>query len=284
MKILFISIAVVSLLISNAFCGAKTEHEKSTDSLKDAIKVSPSKDNLLLALPDISKNLTGGEVIVCSQKGNDGKYTLFYSSVSGGATSEVLSGERESNTRKMFNSVSAMKAGSWMGYDFNYQKNGKDIPMKSRIFPVSESVICVLVWPISGLTDDISFGMDMAKVAPSTAPVVAAPLISPAAPMQQSQDKAVPVDGASAQIPPAENPAANQTTPPVTSPVAPASPPAADPAAVPPPVPEAAPAPADPAAVPPAAAPDPAAVPAAVPESCSCASPSCSLKEEGNDS
>jgi hypothetical protein len=207
MRILFISIAIVSLLVSDAFCGAKIEHEKSTVALKDAIRVSPSKDNLLLALPDISKNLTGGEVIVCSQKGSDGKYTLFYSSVSGGTTSEILSGERETSARKMFNSVSAMKAGDWMGVDFNYQKNGKDIPMKSHVFPVNESIICALVWPASGLTDDISFGMDMAKVAPSTSPVVATPLISPSAPMQQSQDKTVSADTASAPPPAPADPA-----------------------------------------------------------------------------
>jgi|CryBogDrversion2_8_1035294.scaffolds.fasta_scaffold00437_3 hypothetical protein len=228
MKILFISIAIVSLLVSDAFCSAKIEHEKSTVALKDAIRVSPSKDNLLLALPDISKNLTGGEVIVCSQKGNDGKYTLFYSSVGGGATSEILSGERETNTRKMFNSVSAMKAGDWMGVDFNYQKNGKDIPMKSHVFPVNESIICVLVWPASGLTDDISFGMDMAKVAPSTSPVVATPLISPSAPMQESQDKTVSADAASAPPPAPVTPSPAPADPSAVPPV-----PAADPAAPP---------------------------------------------------
>ena len=79
MKILFISIAIVGLLISNAFCGGKIEHEKSTIILKDIIKVSPSKEQLAVSLPDISKNLTGGEVIVCSQKGNDGKiYSLLF--------------------------------------------------------------------------------------------------------------------------------------------------------------------------------------------------------------
>ena len=211
-------------------------------ALKDVIKVSPSKEQLSVSLPDIAKNLTDGEVITCSQKEADGKYTLFYSSV-GGLTSELLSGERESNTRKMFNSVSAMKAGDWMGVDFKYQRNGKDIPMKSHVFPVTESIICVLVWPTSGLSDDISYGLDMAKVAPPTPPVAATPLISPTAPMQQGQTEAVlPVDGAATpseaanQAPPStDGTAVSEQTPPVTDPAAAAvvpeeTAPAADPA------------------------------------------------------
>lgn len=219
MKILFLSLVIVSLLVNKALCQVKVEHQKSTVALKDVIKVSPSKEQLSVSLPDIAKNLTDGEVITCSQKGADGKYTLFYSSV-GGLTSELLSGERESNTRKMFNSVSAMKAGDWMGVDFKYQRNGKDIPMKSHVFPVTESIICVLVWPTSGLSDDISYGLDMAKVAPPTPPVAATPLISPTAPMQQGQTEAVlPVDGAATpseaanQAPPIIDPAAAAVVP-----------------------------------------------------------------------
>ena len=98
MKVLFIIMLVSILLINDGFCGGKIEHEKSTIALKDIIKVSPSKEQLAVSLPDLSKNLKDGEVIVCSQKGADGKFTLFYSSVSGGLTSEVLSGERETNT------------------------------------------------------------------------------------------------------------------------------------------------------------------------------------------
>ncbi|MBY0280907.1 MAG: hypothetical protein K2W94_01995 [Alphaproteobacteria bacterium] len=244
MKTLFISMVFVSLLASRAFCEVKIEHERSTEALKEAIKVSPSKENLLLALPEITKTLTGGEVIICSQKGNDGKYTLFYSSVSGGTTSEMLSGERETNTRKMFDTVNSMKAGDWMGFDFKYQKNGKDIPMQSHIFPVNESIICVLVWPTSGLSEDIGVGMDMAKIAPSTAPVAAVPLISTTAPMQQGQSSAVPPvnGGVPVQMQPTVNPAVAQTLPPAVGgpvqmlPPATAVPMVAPPATVVPPV------------------------------------------------
>ncbi len=273
MRILLLWIAIVSFLMNETLNAQKLiEHEKSTNEIRNAIKVSPSKDNLITVLPDISKNLTNGEVVVCTEKGNDGKYTLFYSSVSGGTSSEILAGEREMITKKMFKSVGGMKPGDWMGYDFTYTKDGKSIPMKAHIFPVTENIISVLVWPISGLSSDISFGMEMAKVAPPTSPVAAAPLISPGAPMQQvqaplpAQPEAPPAPAAAATAEPAAAPApaapAEQAPPAVNAEAAAPAPAPTDPAAA-----SASPTPTAEAAQPPAAAPDPAAAstPAAEP-------------------